>query len=766
MSLRTANIEVSLQRLSILRIEHPQANPLKLSCTLRAGETLPSGLTITAEIHTSRNVAAETTPLASSTVTVAADATSFDVLFDSPQTNQTVTPDSTRALWLVVYGVGDADQLYTFAAADLLLGWHAISTVTPAPPATAVLVEKGGVAWATARAYAAGTMVTVGTTAYVASSAHTSGSTTQPGTGASWNTVWTVLSGGGGGTVTLTGDVTGSGTGTFAATIATDAVTTAKILNGAVTVAKTSGFGTIATQPSSAVAITGGSITGITDLAIADGGTGASNAATALSNLGAYPASNPSGFTSNTGTVTAVSVTTANGVSGTSSGGATPALTITLGAITPTSVNGIAFSGSSTPTLAVTGTTSVSGTNTGNVSLAASLTDILALSSQQLQGVTEVGADRILFFDHSASKYTFLTVSTGLTITGTTLTSNFVPASPGAIGGTTPSTAVFTSLDVRTELDVQSTSGAAGAILSWNTGVDVPTNWERASLAWSSNVFNIGTQRNGTGVAREIEIQPGGVTAARFTTDGRATIGTATPASAATSVTVGTASAALGTSVTPSGQPSGVVVSRAGPFTFAAESTLTSGSGGGAVCGLYSNDGAAMASSDRLGGFLFGGSSSASALRNTCAIFGYATESWTDASAFGSGVALETTANGSTVRSVKVWINGDGNVGIGANVFSVAVQPTSRLQIRGAGTTTGVAILVENSSGTARFTVRDDGAFAFAGGTVAAAETGWTTFTNLTTDRTCDANATTVEELADILGTLIVALKNKGIIAN
>ena len=41
------------------------------------------------------------------------------------------------------------------------------------------------------------------------------------------------------------------------------------------------------------------------------------------------------------GTVTAIGVTTANGVSGTSSGGATPNLTITLGAITPTSVNGV-----------------------------------------------------------------------------------------------------------------------------------------------------------------------------------------------------------------------------------------------------------------------------------------------------------------------------------------------------------------------------------------------------------------------------------------
>jgi hypothetical protein len=49
----------------------------------------------------------------------------------------------------------------------------------------------------------------------------------------------------------------------------------------------TLGLGTIATQADSSVSITGGSITGITDLAVADGGTGASTAANARTNLGA-----------------------------------------------------------------------------------------------------------------------------------------------------------------------------------------------------------------------------------------------------------------------------------------------------------------------------------------------------------------------------------------------------------------------------------------------------------------------------------------------
>jgi len=85
-------------------------------------------------------------------------------------------------------------------------------------------------------------------------------------------------------------------------------------------------YGRVQTPPN----ITGNAANVTGTVAIANGGTGATTAPTALTNLGAYPASNPSGYTSNTGTVTSVAGTgTVSGLS--LSGTVTTSGNITLG---------------------------------------------------------------------------------------------------------------------------------------------------------------------------------------------------------------------------------------------------------------------------------------------------------------------------------------------------------------------------------------------------------------------------------------------------
>lgn len=109
-------------------------------------------------------------------------------------------------------------------------------------------------------------------------------------------------------TITLTGDVTGSGTGSFAATIGPNKVTYSKMQ--AMTSNKLLGSGASGTAVSEITLGTGLSFTGTTLNATGGG----------------------------TGTVTGISVVSANGISGSATSSATPAITLSLGDITPTSV--------------------------------------------------------------------------------------------------------------------------------------------------------------------------------------------------------------------------------------------------------------------------------------------------------------------------------------------------------------------------------------------------------------------------------------------
>ena len=177
-------------------------------------------------------------------------------------------------------------------------------------------------------------------------------------------------------TATLVGNVTGNLTGNVTGTVtgnATNVDGTVAINNGgtgATTAANARTnleLGTIATQASNSVSITGGSITGITDLAIADGGTGASTVAQARTNLGLVLGSDVQPFSNN---LTALAAITTHGLFVKNTAGTAITRSI-AGSTSITVTNGDAVSGN--PTIALSGTPEVSalikiGTNgSGNI---------------------------------------------------------------------------------------------------------------------------------------------------------------------------------------------------------------------------------------------------------------------------------------------------------------------------------------------------------------------------------------------------------------
>ena len=133
----------------------------------------------------------------------------------------------------------------------------------------------------------AGTLTATGTT-NLTSPAVTTGITTPSTTFALVNTTATTVNLAGAATAVNLGAATGTATvnnTTLAAKAITASTTLAVTGTSTLTGAVTATAGVTGPITSSNVAITGGSITGITDLAVADGGTGASTAQAALNNL-------------------------------------------------------------------------------------------------------------------------------------------------------------------------------------------------------------------------------------------------------------------------------------------------------------------------------------------------------------------------------------------------------------------------------------------------------------------------------------------------
>lgn len=183
----------------------------------------------------------------------------------------------------------------------------------------------------------------------------------------------------------------------------------------AATYAPLGGAGTSGTW---SISITGTAANVTGTVAIANGGTGATSAAAALTALGAYPATNPSGYTTNTGTVTSVSGTgTASGLS--LSGTVTTSGNITLsGTVNALAAGtyGISITGNAatvTNGVYTTGNQTIGGQKTFNGGLLSitgvigSYTGQLYIGSRHLRNVTSTNSWEMVNAANTAVIYTF-----------------------------------------------------------------------------------------------------------------------------------------------------------------------------------------------------------------------------------------------------------------------------------------------------------------------------------------------------------------------